>query len=63
MPETTHSFCYDLTMVERPKVGIGVIVYRKGKILIGKRLSHHGAGTWEIPGGHLEFGESFEKQL
>ena len=44
---------------ERPKVGIGVIVVRGGKILIGERLSGHGAGTFEIPGGHLEFGETF----
>jgi 8-oxo-dGTP diphosphatase len=46
---------------QRPKVGIGVIVERKGKILVGRRLSSHGSGTWEIPGGHLEFGESFEQ--
>lgn len=48
-------------MNERPKVGIGVIILRDGKILVGKRLSSHGEGTWEIPGGHLEFGESFEE--
>ena len=45
---------------ERPKIGIGVIVIRDGKILLGERLSNHGAGTYEIPGGHLEFGETFE---
>lgn len=45
----------------RPKVGIGVVILRKDKILVGKRLSSHGAGVWEIPGGHLEFGESFEE--
>lgn len=44
----------------RPKVGIGVIVVRDGKVLLGERLSSHGAGTYQIPGGHLEFGESFE---
>ena len=44
---------------ERPKVGIGVIVVRDDKILLGERLSSHGAGTFEIPGGHLEFGETF----
>ncbi len=44
---------------ERPKVGIGVIVIRGSKILLGERLSSHGAGTFEIPGGHLEFGETF----
>ncbi len=46
---------------ERPKVGIGVVVVRGDKILIGQRLSGHGAGTFEIPGGHLEFGETFEQ--
>ena len=45
---------------DRPKIGIGVIVIRDGKILLGERLSNHGAGTYEIPGGHLEFGETFE---
>lgn len=45
---------------KRPFVGLGVIVEKDGKILIGKRLAGHGAGTYQIPGGHLEFGESFE---
>jgi 8-oxo-dGTP diphosphatase len=45
---------------ERPKVGIGVVVVRDGKILIGERLDGHGKNTYMIPGGHLEFGESFE---
>ena len=46
---------------DRPHIGIGVVIHRNGKILIGKRLSSHGGGTWQIPGGHLEFGESFEQ--
>lgn len=46
---------------ERPKVGIGVIVQRGDKILLGERLDGHGAQTYMIPGGHLEFGESFEQ--
>ena len=44
----------------RPKVGVGVIIVKEGKILLGERLSPHGAGTWSLPGGHVEFGESFE---
>jgi len=47
-------------MVQRPLIGIGVIIIRDGNILLGKRRNTHGAGSWCCPGGHLEFGESFE---
>lgn len=43
-----------------PKVGIGVIVIRDNKVLIGKRKSAHGCDTWQFPGGHLEHAESPE---
>ena len=46
---------------ERPKAGIGALVVKDGNILLGERLSSHGSGTWSIPGGHLEFGETFEE--
>ena len=46
--------------MKRPKVGVGVFVKRDGKILVGRRKGSHGAGTWALPGGHLEPGESFE---
>ena len=45
---------------ERPKVGMGIIVVRDGKILVGERRANHGSATFMIPGGHLEFGETFE---
>lgn len=44
----------------RPKIGVGAIVIKKGKVLLGKRKNAHGDGTWSFPGGHLEFGESIE---
>ena len=44
----------------RPKVGIGVIIIKDNKVLFGKRKSAHGHGTWCFPGGHLEYGESWE---
>jgi 8-oxo-dGTP diphosphatase len=43
-----------------PLVGIGVLILRDGRVLLGERQGSHGAGTWAPPGGHLEFGESVE---
>jgi 8-oxo-dGTP diphosphatase len=41
------------------RVGVGVFAVRDGAFLMGRRHGAHGAGTWSLPGGHLEFGESF----
>ena len=48
--------------------GFGVMLIRSGKVLLGLRHSDaakassalHGEGTWTMPGGKMEFGESFE---
>ena len=43
------------------KVGVGVLLFDSEKrLLLGKRKSEHGGGTWCPPGGHVEYGESFE---
>lgn len=42
-----------------PKVGIGVLIFRDGKVLLGKRKGAHAAGVYGGPGGHLEYLESF----
>lgn len=44
----------------KPRVGVGCIVRKDGKVLFGKRKGAHGVGFWAPPGGHLEFGESVE---
>lgn len=44
-----------------PRVGVGVLIIKDGKILLGKRKNAHGAGTWAPCGGHLELYESFEQ--
>ncbi|HUX80882.1 MAG TPA: NUDIX hydrolase [Candidatus Paceibacterota bacterium] len=46
-------------MEKQARVGIGVFIFKNGKFLMGKRIGSHGEGSWSVPGGHLEFGESF----
>ncbi len=49
-------------------VGVGVMLMRDGKVLFGKRHDDpekaksllHGAGTWTLPGGKLDFGEELK---
>ncbi len=47
--------------MNQPLIGVGVIILRHNKILLGRRQGSHGAGSWSAPGGHLEFGETPEE--
>jgi 8-oxo-dGTP diphosphatase len=47
-------------ITKETRVGIGVFVFKNGKFLMGRRKGSHGDGSWSIPGGHLEYSESFE---
>jgi 8-oxo-dGTP diphosphatase len=47
-------------MQKQPRVGVGVFVWKDGKFLMGQRIGSHGTGSWSVPGGWLEYGESFE---
>lgn len=60
--EQSEQICYSFTMADDHviKVGIGVLLFKDGKILLAKRKGSHGAGEYAFTGGHLEFGESFE---
>ena len=50
-------------------VGFGVLILKDNKVLLGKRHEDpekassllNGAGTWTMPGGKLDFGETFEQ--
>lgn len=46
--------------MKNPRVGVGVIVEKEGKLLLGQRKGAHESLTWAPPGGHLEFGETVE---
>jgi 8-oxo-dGTP diphosphatase len=48
-------------MTSEPRVGVALIITKNDQVLLVKRKSVHGEGTWSTPGGHLEFGESPEE--
>ena len=43
--------------MDTPRVGTAVLIWKDGKVLLGKRLSKNGGGSWCPPGGKLEWNE------
>lgn len=50
-----------LQQIGQTRVGMSVLIFKEGKILLGRRKNAHGAGEYATPGGHLEYMESFEQ--
>jgi ADP-ribose pyrophosphatase YjhB (NUDIX family) len=48
----------DLLNVVEEQEGVGVLTVRGSKVLLGRRLSAHGHGTWSFPGGKPHAGET-----
>lgn len=44
----------------KPRVGVGVLVTKDDKVLLGKRKGAHGSDSYAPPGGNLEFKETIE---
>ncbi len=47
----------------RPTVGVGLLVVRGNKVLLGKRQPTHARGEYGGVGGHFEYQESLEGAL
>jgi 8-oxo-dGTP diphosphatase len=53
---------------QKPGVGVGVMLLKGNKVLLGRRHEDpkkadselHGEGTWTMPGGKIEFGEKMK---
>jgi 8-oxo-dGTP diphosphatase len=48
------------SMKSEVRVGLGVIVVKDNKMLVGRRKGSHAAGLISFPGGHLDFGETLK---
>ncbi len=50
-------------MTQKPRVTVGAIIHKKGKVLLVKRGTEPFKDYWAIPGGHIDFGETAEQAV
>ena len=48
---------------KRPLVGVGALVFNRGRILLAQRGKEPLKGWWSLPGGALETGESLKEAV
>ena len=56
-------------MINYPRAGVGIMVVRDHKVLLGLRHSDpekadselHGEGTWSMPGGKVDWHQTIEE--
>jgi 8-oxo-dGTP diphosphatase len=41
-----------------PRIGVAVLLRSQGRLLVGLRRGPYGGGSWSVPGGKLERGET-----
>ncbi|MDR0860208.1 MAG: NUDIX domain-containing protein [Candidatus Peribacteria bacterium] len=49
----------EISFPNYPRIGVGTIIRKEGKVLLGQRsaVGETGEGKWAFPGGRLEFYE------
>jgi mutator protein MutT len=48
---------------KRPLVGVGALIFRRGRILMAQRGKEPLKGWWSLPGGALETGEMLDQAV
>jgi len=47
--------------LQQPRVAVGAVVFKDGKILLVKRIKDPQKKTWAIPGGSVNLGETLQE--
>jgi mutator protein MutT len=60
LPRTASNRDDDRRYPKRPLIGVGALIFRRGRILMAQRGKQPLKGAWSLPGGALEIGESLD---